>query len=161
MSKDKRILIFFWILAIGLLFRYVPRNKIRHGALSFLYKQIITWLFGLIVVEKGLIKYPVREFKKAYKGSFSFEYFLYPSLCVIFNLYYPEKRSKLFKFLYINIHAGALTLCEVLIEKYTNLIKYVKWKWYWSYLTMGVTYYTSRLFYRWFFQEEFITERNS
>jgi hypothetical protein len=129
--------------------------KIRHGLLAFVYKQAITLLFGLVVAEKGLIKYPVREFKKAYKGSFSFGCFLYPSLCAIFNFYYPENRSRLSQFLYINSHAALLTLVEVVVERYTNLIKYVKWKWYWSYLTMVLTYYSSRLFYRWFFKEEF------
>jgi hypothetical protein len=126
MSRDKSLLVFFWILCIGLLFKYIPTNKIRHGLLAFVYKQAITLLFGLVVAEKGLIKYPVREFKKAYKGSFSFEYFLYPSLCAIFNFYYPESRSRLFQFLYINSHAALLTLVEVVVERYTNLIKYVK-----------------------------------
>ncbi|MCT8137840.1 hypothetical protein H1D32_08770 [Anaerobacillus sp. CMMVII] len=159
MSKDKGILLICWIVAIGLLFSLIPRQKLRNAVLAFLYKQVITWLFGLFVVEKGLIKYPVREFRKAYKGSFSFEYFLYPTLCAIYNLYYPEHRSKLIKFLYLNLHAGVITLTEFFIERYTNLIKYVKWKWYWSYLTMGISYYSSRLFYRWFFRDE-LCEKN-
>jgi hypothetical protein len=153
MSKDKGILVFCWILCVVLLKRFIPLNKLRQGVLAFLYKQVVTWFFGLVVVEKGLIKYPVRYFKKSYKGSFSFEYFLYPSICAIFNIYYPQKRSNLHKFLYINFFTSILTIIEVLIEKYTNLIKYVKWKWYWSYITMAVSNYISTLFYRWFFKE--------
>ncbi|WP_343065378.1 CBO0543 family protein [Bacillus benzoevorans] len=129
-----------------LLFAFVPKNQIRHGSVAFLYKQMVTLLFGLIVVEKGLIRYPVRDFKKVYKGSFSFEYFIYPSICAIFNLHYPENSSKLVKLLYNSFYSGILTLGEVLIKRYTKLIEYKKWKWYWSFLTIGITNYSSRLF---------------
>jgi len=153
LSRDKIILILSWILGIVLLIIFVPANKLRQGIVPFLFKQVVTWLFGLLVVEKRLIKYPVREFKYAYKGSFSFEYFLYPTLCVLYNLYYPEKQNKLMKFLYLNLYAGITTALEVFLEKYTNTIKYIKWKWYWSYITMAITNISSRLFYKWFFKE--------
>lgn len=155
MSKDKGILLFIWLVTIGLLFKYIPKNKIRHAVLIYLFKQTITWFYGLYVVEKGLIKYPVRLFfKKANKASFSFEYFLFPSLCAIFNLNYPEKKNKITKFLYYIFHTGLITGLEVLLERYTNLIKYKKWKWYSTFITIGTTYYTSRVFYRWFFKNE-------
>jgi hypothetical protein len=149
MSKDKGLLAAFVLITIGLLFKFIPKNRIRHGIIAFLFLQVITWLFGLLVVEMGLIKFPVRFFKK-YKGSFSFDYFIYPAVCAIFNVNYPENKNKLIKFLYHFFYAGIITLGEVLIERYTNLIKYVKWKWYWSFITMGLTNYSSRLFYRWF-----------
>ncbi|MEH7272491.1 CBO0543 family protein [Neobacillus vireti] len=63
------------------MFKFVPKNKIRHAPVIFLFKQVITWLFGLLVVEKNLIEYPFRlYFKKAYKGSFCFEYFFLPCI---------------------------------------------------------------------------------
>ena len=153
--RDYIILGLIWVGTTGLLFKYIPKDKIRHGILAFLYQQILTWTFGLLVVEKGLIKYPVRFFKKAYKSSFSFEYFIFPSFCAIFNINYPENKNKFIKFLYYIFFAGILTLGEFIAERYTNLIKYKKWKWYWSFITMSVTYYSSRLFYRWFYKEEF------
>lgn len=155
MSREKGMLGFLWVLTTALLLIFIPKNKVRHGVLAFLYKQVITWLFGLLVVEKGLIKYPVRIFKKANKTSFSFEYYFYPALCAIFNIHYPENRKKLIKVLYYIFHAGVLTTIEVLLERNTKLIKYIKWKWYWSFITVGLSYYNSRLFYRWFFKEEF------
>lgn len=155
MSKDKGILLLSWVVTIVLLVLNVPRNRVRHAILAFLYKQMVTWLFGLLVVEKGLIKYPVRFFKKANKTSFSFEYFIYPALCSIFNMNYPENKSRFIKFFYIMLHSGSVTFVEYLIERNTRLITYVKWKWYWSFITMAVTYYSSRVFYRWFFKEEY------
>lgn len=160
MSKDKGILILIWFVTIGLLYNYIPKNKIIHGVLTFLFKQVITWLFGLIVVEKGLIKYPVRLFfRKANKSSFCFEYFLFPSLSAIFNLHYPENKSKSSILLYYIFHTGLLTGVEALLERYTNLVKYIKWKWYWTFITIGTTYYTSRVFYRWFFKNEVNSEK--
>ncbi|WP_185806846.1 CBO0543 family protein [Bacillus sp. HMF5848] len=154
MTKDKGILVCIWAVTIVALLLFIPKDKVRHGVLAFLYKQIVTWLFGLVVVDKGLIAYPIRIFSKANKSSFSFEYFFYPSLCAIFNIHYPEGKSKWLKGFYYLFHAGFITLVEVCAEKYTNLIQYKRWSWYWSFLTIATTYYSSRLFYRWFFAEE-------
>lgn len=155
MSKDKNLLLILWLITIGLLIKYIPKNKVRHGLLAFLYTQVVTWFFGLVIVEKNLIKYPERLFKKSTKTNFSFEYFLYPSFCAIFNLNYPERKKGILKLAYYFFFSGLITGVEVLAEKHTNLIQYVKWKWQWSFISIGVTFYTSRLFYRWFFRKDF------
>ncbi|WP_428912199.1 CBO0543 family protein [Niallia sp. Krafla_26] len=90
MSRDKGILFFFLLLSFVLLLKLVPAHKSRQSIVMFLYKQLITWLFGTLVAEKGLIKYPVRLFKKAYKGSFSFEYF-FTHLYVYYLTYIIQK----------------------------------------------------------------------
>jgi hypothetical protein len=41
-----------------LLYIFVPRNKIRDACTIFFSKQLVTWFFGLLVVEKNLISYP-------------------------------------------------------------------------------------------------------
>jgi len=152
--KEKTIMIFIYIINAFLLFTFVPKDKTRQASVAFLFKQVMTWLFGLIVVEKKLISYPYRLFfKRTYKGSFSFEYFFYPVLCVLFNLYYPEKRNVLMKTLYHFIHASAITALEVLLLKYTKLIRYKKWNWYWSLITIWFTNFLSHQFYNWFFKE--------
>ncbi|MCA0989654.1 CBO0543 family protein [Pseudalkalibacillus hwajinpoensis] len=154
-SKDRGLLYVIWIVTGVLLYRFVPKTKIRHVIVVMFFKQFITWFLGLWVVEKGLIKYPVRFMKKSNKSSFTFEYFIYPSFCAIFNLNYPEKRNKVIQFLYYLFHVGLITGGEVLAERYTNLIKYVKWKWYYSFVSLGITNYISRRFYRWFYKNEF------
>jgi len=67
----------------ALLLIFVPKNKIREASVIFCFKQLITWLLGLFVAEFNLIEYPVRLFANATKASFTFEYFVYPSICVI------------------------------------------------------------------------------
>lgn len=162
MSKEKRILALIWIVTSALVYIYIPRNKVKQGLLAFLFKQIITWPVGLFVVERGLIKYPVRLlFNKTNKSSFSFEYYYYPAICAIFNTNYPQNKNLFIKFFYHICYSSILTLLEVILERYTDLITYVKWKWYWSFITMTITFYCSRLFYKWFFNEEISSGRNS
>lgn len=63
-KAEKTILISSWIITALLLIRFVPKDKIRHAQVPFLFNQMITWFFGLLVVEKGLIEYPYRLFLK-------------------------------------------------------------------------------------------------
>lgn len=150
---EKRIEISAWIVTSLLLLLFVPQRKIREAHVSFLFKQVITWVLGLLVVEKNLISYPYRLFfKKSNKASFTFEYFVYPGLCVLFNLYFPEKKNRFYKLLYYFLHTSIITGFEIYAVKYTNIIKYKNWKWYWSFLTLWFSYYVCRMYYKWFFR---------
>lgn len=152
--KEKTIIVSAYILSAFMLFKFVPKDKVRHATVIFLFKQVITWLFGLLVVEKKLIDYPYRMFfKRTYKASFCFEYFFYPVFSVLFNLYYPEKRNIVIKSLYNFLHTSLITSLEILIVKYTKLIRYKKWTWYWSFITIFYANYLSHVFYKWFFKE--------
>src|SRR4051794_31547567 len=95
---EKTIEISAWVVTTLLLIKFVPRNRIREAHVLFLSKQVYTFLFGLLVVEKNLISYPYRLFfKRAIKSSFTFEFYVYPALTSLFNLYYPEKRHSVIK----------------------------------------------------------------
>ncbi|MEW4211643.1 CBO0543 family protein [Priestia megaterium] len=153
MKFETVILIIIWILMAIVLWRLVPRHKIIDAHISFLFMQVITWLFGTLVVENRLIKYPVRFLDYAYKASFSFEYYLYPSISALFNLYFPKKHSWKSKFFYSVSYPTVITVIEVLLEKYTNLITYIHWTWYWSWITLLVTLLISYRYYIWFLKK--------
>ncbi|TCJ02216.1 CBO0543 family protein [Cytobacillus praedii] len=155
-KKEKTIIVSALTVTFFLIVRFVPKDKIREAQLIFLFKQVLTWLFGLIVVEMGLIKYPYRLFfKKASKSSFSFEYFIYPALSVLYNLHYPEKRKLLVRILFNTLYPSLITLLEMIALKYTRLIKYEKnWSWYWSFISMFITNYLSHLYFKWFFKNQ-------
>ncbi|WP_281413943.1 CBO0543 family protein [Clostridium polyendosporum] len=140
------------LLATILLILFVPRNKIREAHVIFLFVQVITWLVGLIVVEYRLIEYPDRFFEYSTKTSFAFEYFIYPSICIIFNLYYPEKKNIFRQFMHNAYYCTGITITEVLCERYTNIIKYIHWSWYITWITLFITFYASRIYYVWFFR---------
>ncbi|NMA24405.1 MAG: hypothetical protein GX936_01930, partial [Clostridiales bacterium] len=56
------ILISAWVVMLIVLIILVPKNKLREAQLVYLFKQFLTWLFGLIVAQYGLIDYPFRLF---------------------------------------------------------------------------------------------------
>jgi len=153
-SLEQIILIASCVITIVSIFFLVPKDKIREAWLIFLFKQTLTWSIGLYVVQKGRIEYPIRLFfEKATGTSFEFEFIIYPVLCVYFNLYYPQKGSSFIKVGYYAVFCSAITAFEAILEKNTLLIKYIGWSWYWTWLTLFVTFYISRTFYLWFFKK--------
>ncbi len=143
-----------WIIAIGLLVKFIPKNKIREAFVAFLFTQNLTWVLGLTVAELKLIEYPVRLFPYASRVSFTFEYFLYPSICAIFNVHYPQKKNAFGQFMYYFYYCTTLTVAEVFIEKYTNTLKYIHWTWYITWITLFLTFYATRKYYVWFLKLE-------
>lgn len=141
-----------WIVTIVLLVKFIPKNKVREAHIAFFFKQLITWVLGLLVVQLKLIEYPVRLFSYANKTSFTFEYFVYPSLCAIFNVHYPEKKSAFSQFMYYFCYCTTITVLEIFVERYTNIIKYIHWTWYITWITLFITFYMTRKYYEWFFK---------
>lgn len=152
MTKERIIEIAAWVILSVLLFGLVPGDKIRDAQVIFLFKQVLTWLLGLLIVEMNLIEYPVRVFQKATKSSFTFEYFAYPVICVFFNLYYPFGKSIAAQLLHYVLYTSGITIFEALLERHTRLIKYIHWQWYWTWVTIFLTFTASNFYYRWFFQ---------
>jgi hypothetical protein len=144
------ILISVYVAATGVLF-FIPKKKIRLSLVAFLFTQVITFLVGLVVVELGLLKYPVRCFASVNRTSFSYEYYALPVVCIAFNVWYPHTRSLLYRMGYYLGYSSVLTIGEVIIEKYTNLIKYIHWEWYFTWISVCITFILVRLFCIWFF----------
>jgi hypothetical protein len=135
-----------------MLLLFVPKNKLREAIAIFFFKQFLTWVIGLAVVQFGLIEYPVRTFANATKSSFDFEYYFYPAICVVFNLHYPEGKGRLREYLHFFYFCSIMTIFEALVEKYTNILKYIHWTWYITWITLFITFYFSRKFYVWYFR---------
>lgn len=148
LAIDRTILISIDIITALALIWLTPKDKLREASIIILFKQTMTWSFGLLVVEWGLIEYPVREFVKANATSFSFEYFIYPSLCVIFNLRYPTE-TKWKKWAWFLAFPTAMTILEVVLERKTGLIRYVHWNGFYSWVTLLLTFLLSRLYFLW------------
>jgi len=152
MNIDVILIIAGWIFIASSLVILIPKNKIREAQVVFLFIQGITWVLGLLVAQFSLIEYPVRPFPHASTTNFSFEYFIYPSICTIFTFKYPEKKSAFIQFMYYFYYCTTLTVTEVIAEKYTNLLKYINWDWYISWIAFFIIFYISRKYYIWFFR---------
>ena len=144
------ILLIVYVLGTVILF-LIPKNKMRLAVVAFLFKQVITFFWGLVVVECGLLEYPVRLFASINRTSFTYEYFAFPVMCALFNVWYPNNRSILFRLGYYFAFTTLLTLTEVIVEKYTDLIRYIHWEWYISWVTIWLSFFIVRIFCLWFF----------
>ncbi|KOP71015.1 hypothetical protein AMS60_23460 [Bacillus sp. FJAT-21945] len=144
------LLLSVYALSTGILF-FIPKNKIRLAIVAFLFKQIITFLIGLVVVELGLLEYPIRLFSSINRTSFTYEYYAFPVTCAIFTVWYPHDRRTFIQLGYYIAFTSILTLSEVIIEKNTDLIKYIHWEWYISWITICLSFYLTRSFCVWFF----------
>ncbi|WP_367757275.1 CBO0543 family protein [Ammoniphilus sp. 3BR4] len=137
-----------------LLWRFVPRKQWRQAHVAFLFMQLMTWFLGFLTVELKLLEYPIRLFEYASRTNFTFEYFVYPSICVLFNLYYPVKSTLFLKIGYYLCYLVGITSIEVALEKYTDLITYLHWNALWTFISMLVTLFLSRKYFKWFFKFE-------
>ena len=146
------ILLSAYTVATGILF-FIPKNKIRLAVVAFLFKQVITFLIGLLVVQWGLIEYPVRTFASINRTSFDYEFYIFPATCAVFNVWYPIHQKALIQLGYYILFSTVLTIGEVIIEKYTELIKYIHWEWYTSWITIFLSFFIVRLFCVWFFSK--------
>lgn len=153
MKIELWILLSVYIVATGILF-FIPKNKIRLAVVAFVFLQVITFFIGLFVVELGLIEYPVRTFASINRTSFDYEYFIFPATCAVFNAWYPNHRRTLIQLGYYIVFSAVLTIGEVIIEKYTHLIKYVHWEWYISWITILISFFIVRIFCVWFFEAD-------
>lgn len=139
-----------YVVATGILLA-TPKDKIRLAVVAFLFKQVITFLIGLVVVELGLLEYPVRLFASINRTSFTYEYYAFPVACAAFNVWYPQHRSSLIQAGYYVGYCSVLTVVEVILEKYTEIIKYIHWEWYITWITLVLSFFMTRLFCVWFF----------
>jgi hypothetical protein len=153
MSKERIIEASVWIIMVIALLVFVPKNRIREAQAVYLFKLFLTWGLGLFVVQMKWIEYPARFiFPYAHRSDFTFEFFVYPAICVLFILYYPWKKNFFTQLGYFIAYCSIMTLLEVLIEHYTQLVHYIIWKWYWTWISLFLTFYLSRLYYIWFFR---------
>lgn len=141
-----------WLIMGMALFLLVPKEKIRDAHIIFLFHQVITWICGFAVIEMKWLEYPVHFFAYASRTSFTFEYFVCPALAVIFALYYPKTHALIKRISYSIIFVSIITITEVAIERYTDLIDYHQWKWYWTWISVLTAFYLTRRYYYWFFK---------
>lgn len=129
----------------------IPKTKRIQAQFVFLFVQFPAWVLGLSAVELKLLEYPYRELSSINRTSFIFEYFILPVVCVHLNARFPEHASIVKKLgLYIGV-ASIFTLAEFILERYTEVIKYTGWEWYWTFLSVWFILWVSRVITLWFF----------
>jgi hypothetical protein len=156
MENERLLLIGIVLLSLLLLMIFLPLSKMRDAFVIVLFLQMLTWAAGLFAVEKEWIEYPVQLFRKenqVNQSSFTFEFFVFPVVAIFFSLKYPTKTTKLNKFLYYLLFTSFFTLLETIIERNTNLVHYIKWKWYWTLISVMIALFINHSYYTWFKKE--------
>ncbi|MCM3597832.1 hypothetical protein M4D55_18850 [Metabacillus idriensis] len=141
------------VLCILLIWKFVPKERAREAWVPFLSMSSVTWAAGLFVVERGWIYYPVQLFGKenqVNESSFTFEFFLFPVLAILFSLYYPSSKKIHSKWLYAIVFSGVFTIAEVILEKYTDSVEYDEWKWYWTFFSVMLILMVNHQYGMWF-----------
>lgn len=153
MWVERSVLVLMWLSGAAASVAFIPPHKRREGALAFLVFQAIIWLCDLFVFRYGLFSAPVREFPKATDLSITIDYFFYPVMFAVFYVRRKEKAGYVRRAARLVLWISCLTLYDILIERYTDLLVYGKATWYLMWLYLLLLYCVSHLFCDWFFKD--------
>ena len=162
MSVDYVYIIIMWVIGMLAFLFLTPKNHYRKLLFTLLVCQAFLWLNSLIHVEFNLLAYPVREFPKATDLLITTEYFFYPLLSGFYIAYEP-KRSLMIRVIYLSIWISAFTLYDLILVNYTNLVTYVHYAWYFTWIDYFCIFAVTNLVNHWFFKdrEHFLTDREA
>lgn len=123
---DKLILWFFLILGIALFIFSLRKQPIKEWLLSFFLSSYLAHIIGTIVTNLKLIKYLVLS--PHINAGTIYELLIFPITGVYFyQTSYHSNWSGIF--FQCALYTSGLTIVEVILEKYTNLIEFVNWHW--------------------------------
>jgi hypothetical protein len=150
MGKNEYIELSIWVISIILILVFIPKKRIREAAISFMFTQLLTWIFGLLVVYFGLLSYPKHFMANATDTSFTYEFLAFPVVSAIMNVRFPSGKPILLKIGYFLLFPTFLTGMEIILVHYTDLIVYNHWFWFISWVTISVTILVALGFHNWF-----------
>ena len=150
MDKDIIIIATSWIIAFISLLLFVPPSSKRYAHITFLFAQAIAWIFEYVQLVCGWIEFPYREFKDATNMSFSLHYIFFPTIAVLFNLWYPVYKDWSKKILYYLLFSIGIATYITILGDISNLFKYLHWNWYLGVLSDFLILVIIRRFTYWF-----------
>jgi hypothetical protein len=150
MGKNEVIELSIWIVSIALMLIFIPKARVREAAISFMITQLLSWILGLLVVYFGLLAYPKHFFATATDSSFTYEFLAFPAVSAIMNVNFPTDKPVLIKIGYLLLYPTIMTVIEIALVHYTDLIVFKRWAWYTSWLTIAATMLIAFGFHNWF-----------
>jgi hypothetical protein len=130
--------IMLWVLFfIGLLLFFFSLRKppIKDWILMFMLSANITTFIGVFVERKNLLSYPVRFLSGYFDTNILYEYLWFPVVCIYFyqTTYQTSYRGIIGQGF---VYSGVLTGLEVVVERYTDLLKYSTWTWLHTFISV-------------------------
>lgn len=154
MKIEYFILACMWIFGFIGFILFIPRKDRRKGFLALMIFQAFIWLCDMPSFKYGLLSAPVREFPKATDLAITINYFFYP---VLFSIYYVNQKpqgTKWTRSTYFFVWTSAITMFDIIIEKYTNLLEYGLLTWYGMWIYIVFLYFVSQSCCNWFFKDK-------
>lgn len=117
------------------LFFSFRKKPLKEWILAFLLTAYFANFFGTIVAKLNMIKYPESFLNQYFDSSILFELIAFPVLIVCFyQTTYQSNWPGIL--LQCTLYTTVLTIAEVILEKYTNLIIYINWNWLTTFITV-------------------------
>ena len=122
------------IIGIVLLFFSLRKPPIKNWILIFLLTSYVSTFLGVLVVEKKMLEYPIRFLSNHFTSSLLYENLLFPVVCIYFyqTTYHSRYISMVIQ---CTLYTSALTIIEIIFERYTDLIKYHTWTWIYTFIS--------------------------
>lgn len=155
MLLEYSILIAMWIFGLAGFLLLIPRKEWRRGMLALLVFRAIVWLCDIPAFYFDLLEAPVRLLPKASDLALTIEYIFYP---VLFSLYYVKKTAARSKVFYFFAWATAITLFDIMLERYTDLLEYKLLPWYGMWMYILFLFYVSNKCCNWFFKDKTLSQ---
>ncbi|SET71677.1 hypothetical protein SAMN05216389_12260 [Oceanobacillus limi] len=122
MNFDYYVMILFWIVIPIILWKVIPRSRIREAIAALLVFQMLTWLFSIGLTYAGLLYSPIRFFEEATTINFTMEYLLFPSVAVLFYLKFPQNANFTRRMVHYLFWVGVILSIMILLGTFTNLM---------------------------------------
>ncbi|WML41436.1 CBO0543 family protein [Neobacillus sp. OS1-2] len=154
MRMEYLILAAMWLFGIIAWILFIPSNDRRKGFLAYLMFQGIVWLCDMPSFTFGLLRAPVREFPKATDLPLTINYFFYP---VLFSILYVHRKVTgriRTRMTYFFVWVTVITLFDIVLERYTDLLEYETLTWYGMWIYMVFLFYVSQVCCNWFFKDK-------
>ncbi|WP_085993385.1 CBO0543 family protein [Oceanobacillus senegalensis] len=137
-----------FIAGVAMLFFILPKLPFKDWLIIFLFTSYVSVIAGTVVVEEKMLSYPVKILEKHFESSLQFEMLTLPVICLYFykTTYHSTYTGT---FLQGLLYTSALTLIEVLLETYTNIIEYHTWTWLYTFISVFILIVFVRYFMDW------------
>ncbi|WP_423800869.1 CBO0543 family protein [Neobacillus sp. SAB-20_R2A] len=154
MQMERLILTAMWLFGFAGFLLFIPRKDWRKGILAYMMFQAIIWLCDMPSFQLGLLSAPVREFPKASHLPITIDYWFYP---VLFSIYYVHKNvkgSRWPRFTYYLVWVSAITLFDITLERFTDLLEYKRLTWWGMWIYIWFLFYVSQVLCNWFYKDK-------
>ena len=134
---EKNFLRVLSVIFLGTLPFLLRKNNIKDSILILAINGYSNCIIDRFLVNRKILKYPVRLFAKDFKFNFIFDFLFYP----VFSLFvyrWTKNDNPLKIFFKTTLGITSILFVEIWAEKNTDLIKWRKgWKWYHSFISMN------------------------